>query len=318
MNLHPLSDRVVLRLAPGARPFLAAYTSNVPEASRSAFCDRRGRAVAVADQLLLDPDSALLVAAGCVEERLRQHLRAYLDLTGTRLERTALRVYFGPDADALGADDVQAIPHPAGVLLLADRPLGAGLSAEEFARLRLDRRMPLQGVDYDDPMLLELDDPTLVSFTKGCYLGQEIVARVHARGRPARRLAVLEARAGSAEASALTSAVPGPDGRVRGFGFVPTDTPDEESVRLERALRQAFVPSYLQVVDESAAHAGHREAGAGATHWRIVVVSKRFEGMSPLERHRAVYEAASMADGPAHAMAVRAWTPSEWERRPRP
>lgn len=60
-----------------------------------------------------------------------------------------------------------------------------GLTAEEFDRLRINRRFPLDRTDVDHRNLpQELDrDAVLINFNKGCYLGQETVARIDALGR---------------------------------------------------------------------------------------------------------------------------------------
>lgn len=61
---------------------------------------------------------------------------------------------------------------------------------------------------------------------------------------------------------------------------------------LEAALRTALAPTVLEVIDESAAHAGHTgadPAGYG-THFRVRVASPRFEGLTRLARHRLVYD----------------------------
>jgi folate-binding protein YgfZ len=60
-----------------------------------------------------------------------------------------------------------------------------------FNATRIEAGRPIFGIDFDDSVLPAesglLD--RAVSFTKGCYLGQEVVARMHARGQIARRLA---------------------------------------------------------------------------------------------------------------------------------
>lgn len=62
-----------------------------------------------------------------------------------------------------------------------------------FDRLRIERRFPLDGIDIDERNLpQELGrDAALISFTKGCYLGQETVARIDALGRVNQQLAKL-------------------------------------------------------------------------------------------------------------------------------
>jgi BolA family transcriptional regulator, general stress-responsive regulator len=83
--------------------------------------------------------------------------------------------------------------------------------------------------------------------------------------------------------------------------------------RIVARLTEALHPALLEVVDESDRHAGH--AGAregGGTHYRVRVVSARFERTSRVERHRLVYEllAAEFADG-LHALALVAKAPGE-------
>jgi len=50
----------------------------------------------------------------------------------------------------------------------------------------------------------------------------------------------------------------------------------------------------------------------GGDHFEMIVVSKRFEGASLVDRHRAVYAALGDAmKGPVHALTIRALTPAE-------
>lgn len=82
---------------------------------------------------------------------------------------------------------------PAGtVAAAADRLRAAGaalLSEEEAEVLRVEAGVPRYGLDMDEerlPLEARLDDA--VSFQKGCYLGQEVIARVTARGHINRKL----------------------------------------------------------------------------------------------------------------------------------
>lgn len=79
------------------------------------------------------------------------------------------------------ADDPAALAADAGIAL---SPPGA------LEALRIARGAPATGIDTGDRTLVQealLDDA--VSFDKGCYLGQETVARLHYRGHANRRLA---------------------------------------------------------------------------------------------------------------------------------
>ena len=75
----------------------------------------------------------------------------------------------------------------------------------------------------------------------------------------------------------------------------------------------ALQPVSIELVDESAQHAGH--AGwqeGGGTHWRLAIVSPRFAGQSAVARHRMVYKAiGELMHNPIHALAITAQTPEE-------
>ena len=71
----------------------------------------------------------------------------------------------------------------------------AGLEAWEIARVEAGR--PEWGIDIDDntiPQEANFDELDAISYTKGCYIGQEAVARVHFRGHVNRHLRGLRAR----------------------------------------------------------------------------------------------------------------------------
>jgi BolA protein len=72
-------------------------------------------------------------------------------------------------------------------------------------------------------------------------------------------------------------------------------------------------PLTLDLVDESAQHAGH--AGwkpGGNTHWRLTIVSPRFAGQPTVARHRMVYQAlGELMQNPIHALAISARAPEE-------
>ncbi len=76
---------------------------------------------------------------------------------------------------------------------------------------------------------------------------------------------------------------------------------------LRERLQQHLQPTRLEVIDESAAHAGHAGAGAEGygTHFRVRIASPRFSGLSRIARHRLVYDALHdfMARG-LHALAI--------------
>ena len=73
---------------------------------------------------------------------------------------------------------------------------------------------------------------------------------------------------------------------------------------------QELEPAHLQVINES--H-GHNVPAGSESHFRVVVVSRAFEGLRPVARHRRVYALlAEELAGPVHALALQTHTPEEW------
>ncbi|MFT4190371.1 MAG: BolA family protein [Comamonas sp.] len=76
---------------------------------------------------------------------------------------------------------------------------------------------------------------------------------------------------------------------------------------LEQRLHRALAPSALQVIDESAAHAGHGGANAEGrgTHFRVRIAAPAFTGRTRVQQHRLVYDALAdcMPQG-LHALAI--------------
>lgn len=92
----------------------------------------------------------------------------------------------------------------------------------------------------------------------------------------------------------------------------------EAEKRIRALLEARFAPSELDVVDDSARHAGHAGAkpnlgeGGGGTHFNVRLVAEAFAGLSRVARHRLVNEA--LADEFArglHALSIVAKAPEE-------
>lgn len=83
--------------------------------------------------------------------------------------------------------------------------------------------------------------------------------------------------------------------------------------RLREKLMLALEPIRLDIVNESELHAGHRSSpNTGESHFRILIVSPRFAGVSRVARHRMVNEAiADELKGPVHALALSTYAPGE-------
>ena len=85
-----------------------------------------------------------------------------------------------------------------------------------------------------------------------------------------------------------------------------------------RERLQALEPVAMELVDESAQHAGHAGAQPGGnTHWRLSIVSPRFSGKPTVARHRMIYEALDpLMQNPIHALAISARSPEESKGNP--
>jgi len=82
--------------------------------------------------------------------------------------------------------------------------------------------------------------------------------------------------------------------------------------RIHALLTEALQPLHLEVVDDSAKHAGHAGAQGGAGHYRVRILSERFRGLAVLARHRLVYESLrSMIPQEIHALSIEADAPGE-------
>lgn len=87
----------------------------------------------------------------------------------------------------------------------------------------------------------------------------------------------------------------------------------ERRERIESKLRERLDAEHVEVVDESHLHRGHPGARSGAGHFRVLVVSPRFEGLDRVEAQRLVYTAVAEDMGPEiHALSIRALTPERW------
>ncbi len=82
---------------------------------------------------------------------------------------------------------------------------------------------------------------------------------------------------------------------------------------IETLLQEAFLPTRLEVINDSARHHGHAgDDGSGESHFTIVIESAAFIGKSRLERQRLVNRALGDIPGHrVHALAIRAFATGE-------
>jgi folate-binding protein YgfZ len=187
-------------------------------------------------------DALLLTPKAKVIAPLRVWRRAeddFLLLTepelGERVRTELLRSRFAAKAE-IEPEQHQAWLVLGGAEVLDERPPGDEVSEEEYERWRIEAGIPRWGRELDERVLpAEAGlDRTHISFSKGCYPGQEPIARQHYRGKVNRRLRVLELEG---------EAVPDPEtelvyegktvGRItsaaRGvaLGYVRTEVPED-------------------------------------------------------------------------------------------
>src|SRR5712691_2621841 len=122
---------------------------------------------------------------------------------------------------------------------LIDEEVKVNVDADALERARIEAGIPAWGKVLDDSILpaeAGLDE-THISFTKGCYPGQEPIARLHYRGHVNRRLRVLDVERAEPGAEIVhdgkvvgrvTSAVPG-----RALGYVRTAVADDAELAID-------------------------------------------------------------------------------------
>lgn len=110
---------------------------------------------------------------------------------------------------------------------------GVEISDELYELLRVENGDPKYGVDMDETTIVpELGIDGLISYNKGCYIGQEIIARIHFRGHIAKQLTGLILKAEAKAGDELKSAEGKSAGRITSVAFSPT---------LQKFIALAFV-----------------------------------------------------------------------------
>ena len=183
----------------------------------------------VVDALLLTPKSRLIAPVRVWRRGAEDFLLLTEPELGEVVRTALLRSRFAAKCDIELEEHVSALVFgdgggPAGRAARdgrgARRPrVEPSLDAEELERARIEAGVPAWGKELDDSILpaeAGLDD-THISFSKGCYPGQEPIARLRHRGHVNRKLRVLEVDAKPGDelvwegkaVGRVTSAVPG-------------------------------------------------------------------------------------------------------------
>jgi folate-binding protein YgfZ len=238
-------ERAFLRVAgPDACDYLQRMVSNdveslqPGEAVPALLLTPKARVIAPLVVLRRGDEDFLVLTEPELGDAVRTHLtrmrlRARAEIEPE--EHRALLVFEGTDGFATDFP---------GARELLDADLEPTLDADELERRRIEAGVPRWGRELDDRVLpAEAGlDATHISFTKGCYPGQEPVARLHYRGKANRGLRVLElpeVPAYDAELAhdgkvvgRVTSAVRRPDGSVVALAYVRAEVPDDAPLAL--------------------------------------------------------------------------------------
>lgn len=87
---------------------------------------------------------------------------------------------------------------------------------------------------------------------------------------------------------------------------------------IDNIVRDKLSATHVEIIDEGHLHRGHKAAG-GAGHYRLTVVSPKFEGVNLIDRTRMVYQALDeQINGQPkliHALQIKVFTPQQWQER---
>lgn len=176
---------------PDAGRFLHSFCTNdvlrlsVGDACEAFFTDVKARVVAYGWVFRADGELFRVILSSPRAEELRNHLDRYLIREKVTLSAAAPRGYALLLGDPRAGVPVVAFGANARLEPLDAIAAGPAGAAAAFEALRIARRVPLDRIDVDERNLpQEVDrNESAISFTKGCYLGQEPVARIDALGR---------------------------------------------------------------------------------------------------------------------------------------
>jgi folate-binding protein YgfZ len=249
--LYRLDRGYVAVTGPEASDFLERMVSNevvsleTGEARKALLLTPKSRIVAPLRVVREGPEEFLLLTEPDLAETVASTLTRARFAAKCEIEVKQYRGYLRLGAgDGIGNDDYGVEAWES----WGDEELDAA-DPQDLEPLRIEAGTPAWGKELDDAILpaeAGLDE-THVSFTKGCYPGQEPIARLHYRGRPNRRLRVLEIAdaspgdeivLGEKTVGRVTSAVPG-----RALGYVRREVPDAAALQVGGAEARLHLTS---------------------------------------------------------------------------
>ena len=85
-----------------------------------------------------------------------------------------------------------------------------------------------------------------------------------------------------------------------------------DTISLMRQRLTSLEPDSVDIVDDSAKHAGHAGAASGGGHFQLTIVSRQFAGKTQVARHRLIYQAlGDLMQRQIHALSIAAFTPDQ-------
>ena len=85
-----------------------------------------------------------------------------------------------------------------------------------------------------------------------------------------------------------------------------------ETITEIKARLATLTPQHVEIIDESAQHAGHAGAKSGGGHYQLTIISPAFSGLNIVARHRAIYQAlGDLMSTRVHALSINAYSPEE-------
>lgn len=189
------------------------------------------------DALLLTPKARIIAPLRVLRRAGDDFLLSTEPELGERVAQELTRMRFAAKCE-IAPEEHEAWLVLGGEEVVGARPAGDEVGAEEAERARIEAAIPRWGAELDETILpAEAGlDATHISFGKGCYPGQEPIARLHYRGHVNRKLRVLEVadavpgdeieHEGKA-VGRVTSAVPG-----LALGYVRTAVPDDAELKV--------------------------------------------------------------------------------------
>ena len=250
-----------------AVPFLDGMITNdmktleVGQQMLAAFTNPQGRLIAVV-RVLRQGDRFLFETEEATREKLYQNLFRFT-FAGDFFVEDLSENYRYFDVFGTRADDVIAegtirfeekrmigcfVPSESAEAL--SDPSSVTINDETFETLRIEAGIPKFGIDMDETTIVpELGFPEMISYTKGCYVGQEIIARIHFRGHVAKQLTGITFEGEAKNGDELT--IEGKNaGTVRSVTYSP---------KLEKTIALAFV-RYDHLADSTELWVNERSA----------------------------------------------------------